>query len=394
MTVPAPVLLRFGMTPALSACKPGSKADAPAPVIALREKADPKEPDVPVDAIALLGSPLPAVAALPLPAPSSQVDTGKTNAAIEDRRPVSVAADQDDASLAPLLRNQPRTAELQDVAFTLRLAQSPVFIAASKAASVVPPTPAVPAKVTAGQTDASSQVKLEPDLPAATTSNSTMDGGSDSRQHGDTKRESRTLESEITVNQDKPDTPAAAAVGVADVTPPLHQAAPAQHPAPAEAPAEIARPTMPDLPLQPAKAGALREITIQLPGAEAKPVDLHIIEDRGKVHVEVRTSDTQLASSLRDNVGDLVQKLDHSGFRTESVSTHKDAVAASPAGSQSQFSNNNGNKPAADQEHSDGRGGGQPGQQRQQEQGRGNRPRWLEEIVRNFHTVQEQESTQ
>ncbi len=39
-----------------------------------------------------------------------------------------------------------------------------------------------------------------------------------------------------------------------------------------------------------------------------------------------------LAASLRANVGDLVQKLDHSGFRTESLSSHDGLpISAAPA---------------------------------------------------------------
>jgi hypothetical protein len=144
-----------------------------------------------------------------------------------------------------------------------------------------------------------------------------------------------------------------------------------------------------------AKTAPLKEITVTLPGNSEKPLDLRIVDERGKLHVEVRTSDTQLASSLRDNVGDLVDKLDHAGYRTESLAAHEDIRPAEAATGGNNAGGNGARNQSADQDSTGGQGGGQSGQQHQQGQGRGNRPRWLEEIVRNFHAgVQEQESEQ
>lgn len=120
------------------------------------------------------------------------------------------------------------------------------------------------------------------------------------------------------------------------------------------------------------RPGAVREIAIQLPGSDARPVDLHIVETGGKVHVEVRTDDSRLASTLRDNVGELVQKLDHSGYHAETTTKRDEPAVGSTTRDQGQSGGNGSNS----HEH----------QQQQQQQGhpRGNRPRWLEEIRKNF----------
>ena len=137
----------------------------------------------------------------------------------------------------------------------------------------------------------------------------------------------------------------------------------------------------PEQKAEPVKNAPLREIAVRLPGNTDAPVDLRIAEDRGKLHVEVRTSDPELASSLRDNVGDLVQKLDRTGYRAESVSTHEQVRSAAATTRQD---SDNGGQPG-------GQGGGQTGQGHQHGHGRGNRPRWLEEIVRNFQAGVEEE---
>lgn len=155
-------------------------------------------------------------------------------------------------------------------------------------------------------------------------------------------------------------------------------------PEPAAAPAVI---QVPEPARETAKSAPIRELSLQLPAGGDKSVDLHIVDDRGKLHVEVRTSDVQLASSLRDNVGDLVQKLDHSGYRTEA----RDQVAATGAASRSNQSGPDGGKSSSEQDRQPGGQGGHSGQPQQQGHGRGNRPRWLEEIVTNFRAAAQKE---
>jgi hypothetical protein len=137
------------------------------------------------------------------------------------------------------------------------------------------------------------------------------------------------------------------------------------------------------------KPGVIREIAIQLPGTDSHPVDLHITDTRGKVHVEVRTDNGQLASSLRDHVGDLVERLDASGYRMQPAEIREEAKLAAVAA----LAESNSTRDQArhvEREQPPGRdGGSHPGQQ-QQQQGhpRGNRPRWLEEIRKDFQAME------
>ncbi len=58
----------------------------------------------------------------------------------------------------------------------------------------------------------------------------------------------------------------------------------------------------------------------------------------------------------------------------------------------SDLGRDSGRESPADQQQSPGQGGnGHSGQQQQHGQGRGSRPKWLEEIVRNFQTSSTQE---
>ncbi|MEO5922879.1 MAG: hypothetical protein ABIR70_03535 [Bryobacteraceae bacterium] len=64
-----------------------------------------------------------------------------------------------------------------------------------------------------------------------------------------------------------------------------------------------------------------REIAVRISAPDAAPVDLHVKERGGEVHVAVRTADTELQTSLRQDLGTLVERLDHSGFRAETIVT-------------------------------------------------------------------------
>ncbi len=151
------------------------------------------------------------------------------------------------------------------------------------------------------------------------------------------------------------------------------------------------RPAEPSAPADAPKAAPLRELTIKVSDNSDQPVVLHIVNEHGKLHVEVRTSDPQLASSLRENVGDLVQKLDRSGFRAESTSSHENSPFTTSSAQGSDLGNAAGHKPGSGEQQNAGQGSDQQSgqQQQQQGQGRGNRPRWLEELVRNFQSSEE-----
>lgn len=157
-----------------------------------------------------------------------------------------------------------------------------------------------------------------------------------------------------------------------------------------EAPVPM-RPAAAEAPADAFRSVPLREIALKVHGDANSGVDVRILDNKGKVHVEVRTADNHLATSLQENIGDLVGSLDKSGYRTE-LGGHDSTTTVSATGSSQQLTSDNGRHPASDQGSMAGQGG-HSGQQHQQGQGRGNRPRWLEEIVRNFDpAVQEKEN--
>ena len=108
------------------------------------------------------------------------------------------------------------------------------------------------------------------------------------------------------------------------------------------------------------KAGSatLHELTLVVPGRVADGrqqggVEVRVVERAGEVKVAVHTRDTELATTLRERLPDLVQRLERTGYHTETwrpADTRLDA--------------------ARPQDLSGQRDGANAGQQRDQEQGR------------------------
>jgi hypothetical protein len=78
---------------------------------------------------------------------------------------------------------------------------------------------------------------------------------------------------------------------------------------------------------KPAAGGAAREIQLELRDDDAR-VNVRLVERAGSVQVEVRTPDTHLAGSLRDDLPALSARLEQTGLRTEAW---HDAPAAAAA---------------------------------------------------------------
>jgi hypothetical protein len=76
--------------------------------------------------------------------------------------------------------------------------------------------------------------------------------------------------------------------------------------------------------LKPAAGGAAREIQLELRDADAR-VNVRLVERAGSVQVDVRTPDSHLAASLRDDLPALTARLEQTGLRAE---TWHDAPAA------------------------------------------------------------------
>lgn len=70
-------------------------------------------------------------------------------------------------------------------------------------------------------------------------------------------------------------------------------------------------------PNPPEKSVPAQGIAVRIARPEAPSVDVFMTERAGQVHVAVRTSDTLLQTSLRQELGALVRSLERSGFQTE-----------------------------------------------------------------------------
>jgi hypothetical protein len=108
-------------------------------------------------------------------------------------------------------------------------------------------------------------------------------------------------------------------------------------------------------------------------------VDVHLTERAGQVHVAVRTPDAGLQTSLRQDLGTLVNSLERAGFHTEAAVPHAGILAQSSGQTLSQNSSH-------DRQETNGgwsgAGGGQSGRDssghRQQQQNRREPQDWIE----------------
>jgi len=70
------------------------------------------------------------------------------------------------------------------------------------------------------------------------------------------------------------------------------------------------------------RPGPVQELSVLVPartGEERDParVQVRVVERAGEVKVAVHTPDAQLSQALRDRLGELVQRLEQTGYRTE-----------------------------------------------------------------------------
>jgi hypothetical protein len=89
-------------------------------------------------------------------------------------------------------------------------------------------------------------------------------------------------------------------------------------PAPFQSTAQALRSSEPDLPAAPQlRAGAAQEISIRIAQPDASTIDLRVVERSGQLHVDVRTSDAAMQTSLRQDLGTLTNSLDRAGYHSE-----------------------------------------------------------------------------
>ncbi len=76
-----------------------------------------------------------------------------------------------------------------------------------------------------------------------------------------------------------------------------------------------------------ARPSATHEIAVRVSAPDSAPVDLHVKQRGSAVHVAVRTANEGLQASLRHDLGNLVDRLQESGFHPEKVVTQELPVA-------------------------------------------------------------------
>jgi hypothetical protein len=117
-----------------------------------------------------------------------------------------------------------------------------------------------------------------------------------------------------------------------------------------------------------------REISLRLTGEDSTNVDVQLRERAGQIQVAVRTDDPQLAKSLQSDLGELISRLESSGYKTEGWTPVAGRLAAAaPAES--------GSLGSQGQPQHSGSGSGQ--QQRQEEKYQSNQrqqPKWMAQV--------------
>jgi Flagellar hook-length control protein FliK len=165
---------------------------------------------------------------------------------------------------------------------------------------------------------------FEPLSTPVKTSNSNDNTSSDHQPQQETPRESRQAPAAIaSATQGQPavrftdavNTPAMsfAPATIANAPQSQIETAPARETEIAQ-PSQIIEPAA--APLTPSTQ-PVQEIAVRIAHAEMPAVDLHITERGGEIHVAVRTSDIELQSSLRQDLGALTNSLERAGYHAE-----------------------------------------------------------------------------
>jgi hypothetical protein len=155
---------------------------------------------------------------------------------------------------------------------------------------------------------------------------------------------------------------------------PAQSATPAATATPSQATAEALRTSESNLAAAPpSRTGAAQEITIRIEQPDASPVDLRVVERAGQVHVDVRTPDATMQTSLRGDLGTLTNSLQRAGYQTE-IFTPSATVGRATSGAQTSNRNDHQDSP----QNRGGSGDSSEGRRQQQQQKRSST--WLEEL--------------
>jgi Flagellar hook-length control protein FliK len=350
--------------------------------------------DIPQLAISVIAA-TPLVSA-PVPsasAPTPPADDSRTNAALQNNPAPG--------PIAPLAKGSPGA----KIAFTAILTPandaapssaptetSQKLVASPEPAASVPsaaPLASAAPSSNEAQSPATQPVQSETAIQAGAKA-----GGDTPSEQQDNSPENPTTSTAVAdaknkpaVKQDDNDPQTIVAVAIPDhvspVTSLIDQArtvAPAQSTAsaatatPSQATAEALRTSESNLAAAPpSRTGAAQEITIRIEQPDASPVDLRVVERAGQVHVDVRTPDATMQTSLRGDLGTLTNSLQRAGYQTE-IFTPSATVGRAASGAQT--SNRDDHQDS--QQNRGSPGDSSEGRRQQQQQKRSST--WLEEL--------------
>ncbi len=351
--------------------------------------------DIPQLAISVIAAtPFVSAPAPSVSAPTPPADDSRANAA-----PQSNPAP---GPVAPLPKSSPGA----KIAFTAIL--TPANDAAASSAPtetsqklVASPVPAasVPSTVAPGSAPPSSNETQSPAAPAvqsetaiqaagAKTGGDTPSGQQDNSPENPTPPTAIAADSKKpALKQDDNDPQAIVAVAIPDhvsaVTSFADQAraamatqsaAPAATATPSQATAEALRTSESNLAAAPpSRTGVAQEITIRIEQPDASPVDLRVVERAGQVHIDVRTPDAAMQTSLRGDLGTLTNSLQRAGYQTE-MFTPSSTLGRTTSSAQTSNRDDH-------QDSSQNRGGsGDSSEGRRQQQQQKRSSTWLEEL--------------
>jgi hypothetical protein len=142
------------------------------------------------------------------------------------------------------------------------------------------------------------------------------------------------------------------------------------------------------------KTQPLHQFSVLVPGRTSETgstpqVEVKVIERTGEVQVAVRSADTHLTDSLRDDLGQLVSQLSERGYRSETWHPGASTVAGEAAAVRTANASNDAAPDGGDSRNS-GRGGsdtaGRDGNARRDH--RQNQPEWMDALERSLGGAQ------
>jgi len=125
------------------------------------------------------------------------------------------------------------------------------------------------------------------------------------------------------------------------------------------------------------KSEPVRDLSIRIGDSPSNQIDVKIQERAGEVHVAVLSSSPSLTTDLRQQVGDLVGKLDRAGYHAETFKPTS-STASQQASSQSDSGQQQGSASGEQQQQEDAR------QQFLGRQRKSNQSQWLQQMNGNF----------